>query len=97
MFQSVTKFRTLRMGKKARGVTIGERGKEAMFIVPRPKQVVEVNFWVLRHKIRQGILASLAVGFGAVAALLGWQFVIGLAILVFIIGFVTGGDVEVSP
>ncbi len=91
------RLKTFNMGKKARTVVLGERGKEPIYVVPRPKPILEFHSWVLMHKLRQGFIAALAVGLGAIAALLGWQFIVGLAVLAFFIGFITGGDVESGP
>ena len=90
------RWRTLRMGKKARTVTIGERGKEAIFITPNPKPMVEVHTWVIREKFKAGFLAVVAVSLGAVSMTLGWRFALALIIVAFIVGFIRGGDVETS-
>ena len=97
LYQQTHRLRTLRMGKKARSVTIGERGKEAIFITPNPKPVMEFHWWVLRCKIHSGMMAAIAVSLGAVSVVLGWQFVLGLVIVAFLVGFIRGGDVESSP
>ena len=90
-------FKTLRMGKKARAVTIGERGKETIFITPNPKPMVEVHIWVIREKFKLGALVILALLAGAALVLLGWQILLGGCIVGFIIGFCVGGDKESSP
>ena len=90
-------FKTLRMSKKARTVTIGERGKEQVFITPNPKPMVEVHFWVIRDKCKLGVLVILALLAGAALSILGWQMLLGGCIIGFIIGFITGGDRESGP
>ena len=88
---------TFRAGKKARVVTIGERGKEQVFITPNPKPVLEFHRWVLMHKLRSGMLAAIAVSLGAVSIALGWHFTVAMVIVAFVVGFARGGDVESSP
>lgn len=91
------KFKTLRMGKKARSVAIGERGGEQIFLTPKPKPVVEVNFWVFKAKLRLAILTVLTLLAGAVASLFGWHGLLAACIIGFLVGFCIGGDTEVSP
>jgi hypothetical protein len=90
-------MRTMNMGKKARGVTIGERGKEALFVTPKPKPVVEFNGWVLREKVKLGFYVALAVIIGAVAIQFGWLGLLWMALIGFMIGFIKGGDIESAP
>jgi hypothetical protein len=99
LFQQTHRFKTFRMGKKARSVTIGERGKEALFITPKPKPVFEFNSWVLADKFKLGILTVLCLLSGAVAlTVFGWStgFIIVCA-AGFVVGFINGGDRESSP
>ncbi len=91
------KLKTLRMGKKARSVAIGERGGEQIFLTPKPKPVIEVNFWVFKAKLRLAILTVLTLLAGAVASLFGWQGLMAVCIIGFLVGFCVGGDRETSP
>ncbi len=91
------RLKTFKMGKKARSVTIGERGKEAIFITPNPKPVVEVHFWVIKNKLSRALGVCLALILGYLAASISFEVLVGLCILGFIWGIATGGDVETSP
>ena len=91
------RLKTFYMGKKARTVVLGERGKEPIYIIPKPKPVFEYNGWVLKAKVISGILAVLAILSGAVASLLGWKILLIVVALGFLIAFIRGGDVESSP
>ena len=97
LYQNRYRFRTLRMGKKARSVTIGERGGETIFITPKPKPVIEFNFWVLRAKLVTGFLVALAILVGGIATLFGWQGFLIICGLGFLVGFCIAGDRETSP
>ncbi len=91
------KFKTLRMGKKARTIVLGERGKEPIYVVPRPKPVIEVNFWVFREKVKLASLTVMAILAGAAASLFGWQGLLAVCVIGFLIGFCIAGDRETSP
>ncbi len=91
------RLKTFNMGKKARTVVLGERGKEPIYVIPKPKPVFEYNGWVLKAKVVAGILTVLAILAGAVASLLGWKVLLIIAALGFLIAFIRGGDIEASP
>ena len=91
------RLKTFHMGKKARAVTIGERGKETIFITPKPKQVIEVNGWVAREKAKMGLFVVLTILVGAVVSLLGWKALLVACLIGFLIGLCIGGDRETSP
>jgi len=97
LYQQTHRLRTLRMGKKARSVAIGERGGEQIFLTPKPKTVVEFNWWVARAKAKLACLTVLAILSGAAATLFGWQGLLIVCGLGFLIGFCVGGDVESAP
>ena len=83
------RLKTFRMGKKARSVTIGERGKEAIFITPNPKPMVEIHFWVIKNKLSRAFGVCLALILGYLAASLDWRVLLGLCILGFLWGLAT--------
>ncbi len=91
------RIKTFRMGKKARTVVIGERGKEAIYVIPGPTPAIRVNYWVVRDKLKRAMGVCLALVLGYLAASFDWQVLLGLCILGFLWGLATGGDVESSP
>ncbi len=91
------RLKTFRMGKKARTVVLGERGKEPIYVIPRPKPVIEFNGWVLREKFKLGLLTVLAILTGAIASLFGWHGLLIICGIGFIVGFCIAGDRETSP
>jgi len=93
-------------GVKARGVTIGSRGGEAMFVTPKPKRFIELNWWVLIVKLKTGgavffgVLLTAFVFYIATGATVtegGLYFMFGFAMFAGIVGFLQPGDRETAP
>lgn len=91
------RLKTFYMGKKARTVVLGERGKEPIYVIPRPKPVMEIHIWVIKDKIKRGLGVCLALVLGYLAASLDWRVLLSLCVLGFLWGLATGGDIESSP
>ncbi len=91
------RLKTFNMGKKARTVVLGERGKEPIYIVPRAKPVMEIHFLVIKNKLQRALGVCLALVLGYLAASLDWRVLLSLCVLGFLWGLATGGDVESSP
>ena len=82
---------------KARLISIGSRDGYQEFVTPGRKGIFEFNGWVLREKLKLGFVLALTLGLGAVLVALGWYWVLAGAIILFLVGFIKGGDVEAGP
>lgn len=82
---------------KARLISIGSRDGYQEFVTPGRKGILEFNGWVLREKLKLGFALAFVLILGVILSALGWQGVLVGAIILFLVGFIKGGDVEAGP
>jgi len=94
-------------GWKARGVSGGPRGQRTDHVNPKPKPIVEINWWVFVVKLKTGLGASIGISVGAFVGWLatggaaigagGTTFIVWAVIMAFIFGYLQPGDRETAP